>query len=94
VTIYGPGCTVRARDNDVAAFDVALDRVYVQRFGQDYARRAPPAQPTDNQFAGIKRFCVAGNIFESYPDPPGGVLQGGFNVMISPEPPSYCRDLP
>jgi hypothetical protein len=94
VTIYGPGCTVRARGSDVAAFNLALDRVYVQRFGRDYAGRAPPAQPTDDQFPGMKRFCAAGHIFQSYPDPPDSIGRHGFNVMISPEPPSYCTDLP
>jgi hypothetical protein len=91
VTIYGPGCTVRGLGSDVAAFNSALDRVYVQRFGQDYAGRAPPAQPTDGQFPGMKRFCAAGHIFQSYPDPPDSNLQRGFNVMISPAP--ACKDI-
>lgn len=92
VTIYGPGCTVRARGSDGAAFERALDRVYVQRLGQDYAQRALPAQPTDDQFPGIRRFCAAGNIFQSYADPPDAKFQrGGFNVMISPVP--ACKDV-
>lgn len=92
VTVYGPGCTVRAKGGDVAAFNSALDHVYAQRFGRDYAGRALPAQPIDDMFPGMKRFCAAGNIFQSYPDPPDGILQGGFNVRISPVP--ACKDVP
>jgi len=91
VTIYGPGCTVRAQGSDGAAFERALDRVYVERLGQDYARRALPAQATDDQFPGMKRFCAAGSIFQSYPDPPDSNLQRGFNVLISPVP--ACKDV-
>jgi hypothetical protein len=91
VTIYGPGCTVRGLGGDAAAFNSALDRVYIQRFGQDYARGALPAQLIDDQLPGMKRFCAAGSIFESYPDPQGGIVQGGFNVRISPVP--ACKDV-
>jgi hypothetical protein len=65
VTIYGPGCTVRAHGRDGAAFERALDRVYVQRLGPDYGQRPLPAQPTDSQFPGMKRFCAAGGIFQA-----------------------------
>jgi hypothetical protein len=90
ISIYGPGCTVRVRGNDIAAFDRVLDRLYSQRFGPDYAARVPPPQPWDGQFPGMKGFCAAGHIFKSYPDPPDSIVQDGFTVTISPEPVSYC----
>jgi hypothetical protein len=84
VTIYGPGCTVRARGKDAQAFEAALDGVYRRRFGDGYGARPLPPQPTDGQFPGMRRFCAAGHAFQSYPDPVGMIGDRGFNVMIGP----------
>jgi hypothetical protein len=85
VTIYGPGCTVQAR-GDPAVFEAALDDIYRRRFGASYAAVTPPAQSFDGQFPGMKRFCTAQLVFESYPDPKGQPGDRGFHVRISPAP--------
>jgi hypothetical protein len=90
VTVYGQGCTVRARGADAAPFEVALDQMYRERFGPNYAAHVPSPQPTDSEFQGLRRFCAAGRSFVSYPDRAQDAGELGFNVAIVPSSDPAC----